>query len=74
MIALYAGCTTAPMLLSSHRALFVLGVILVLGLAASLFFFYEALVSVWCFFAAAASIVLVFHFVTGRHMAPAPQT
>ncbi len=67
-MALYVACAIGPMLLSSHRMLFVLGAILLLGLAISLLLFYEAFVSVWCFFAAVASLVLVIHFISGRRL------
>jgi len=65
LIAGYLACTIGPMILSSYKALKLFGAILALGLFASLIAFYEAMFSVWCFFAAAASAVLVVHF-TGR--------
>jgi hypothetical protein len=62
MLAAYVGCTIIPLLLSSHRALQLFGAILALGIVASVTVFYSAFVSVWCFFAASACIVLVLHF------------
>jgi hypothetical protein len=40
----------------------VFGFIVTTGLAVSLAFYLEDVVSVWCFFAAAASVTLLFHF------------
>jgi len=62
LIAGYLACTVGPMALSSHKALKQFGAILALGLIVSLLAFYEALFSVWCFFAAAASAILAVHF------------
>ena len=58
----YFACTVLPMLLSSQNALRVFGAIIALGLGVSLAIYYVAFVSVWCFFAAAASATLVVHF------------
>lgn len=59
---LYAASTVLPLLLSSHRPLAVMGGIVAVGLAVSLYAFQMTFISVWCFFAAAASTVLYFHF------------
>ena len=61
-IGVYVLATCGGFWLSTHRALRVFGVIVTAGLAASLAFFLADLVSVWCFFAAAASVALLFHF------------
>jgi hypothetical protein len=39
-----------------------MGVIVFVGSVASYAFYYHAFVSVWCFFAAASSILLLVHF------------
>jgi hypothetical protein len=61
-IGVYVVATCGGFWLSTHRALRVFGVIVTAGLAASLAVFLADLVSVWCFFAAAASVALLFHF------------
>jgi hypothetical protein len=61
MMAIYLVCTCVPPLLSSSRTLRLFGVIVTIGLAVAMLAFFESLVSVWCFFAALASLtVLVF--------------
>ncbi len=51
----------APML-SSHRAVQLLGLIVTAGSLVTYVFYWDAFVSVWCFFAAAGSVVLLVHF------------
>ncbi len=65
-IAVYFVATCGGFLLSSHSALRVFGLIVVVGLIVSEAFFVTDLVSVWCFFAAAASAVLLVHFRRGK--------
>jgi hypothetical protein len=60
--SLYLLATGIALLLSSHRAVALLGAIVVIGSIVSYFLYWDALVSVWCFFAAGASGVLLFHF------------
>lgn len=48
--------------LSSHRAINILSIIVVLGSLIAWFAYWDAFVSVWCFFAAAASAVILLHF------------
>lgn len=60
--AAYFIATVLPPLLSSHRVVALLGVIVLVGAATAYLFYWEAFVSVWCFFAAAASAVILFHF------------
>jgi hypothetical protein len=69
LLASYVACTVAPMLLSSLRQLKLFGAVLALGLFAAWISFYEALVSVWCFFAAVSSVILVAHFRGRRRVA-----
>ncbi|MGB8365477.1 MAG: DUF6629 family protein [Rhizomicrobium sp.] len=65
-IFVYFAATCGGFLLSSHGALRVFGLIVVAGLLVSAAFFLTALVSVWCFFAAAASATLLIYFRRGR--------
>lgn len=58
----YFAATVVPPLLSSRRVVTILGVMVFVGAATAYLFYYEAFVSVWCFFAAAASGVILFHF------------
>jgi len=53
-------------LLSSQRNVVVLGAIVVAGLIVAYAFYWEAFVSVWCFFAAAASAAIPCHFEWSR--------
>ena len=66
----YIIATCLGLLLSSHRALQVLGLIVSAGAIVSYVFYWEAFTSVWCFFAAAASIV-AYHHVAQRARARA---
>ncbi len=52
--------------LSSHRAINVLAIIVVLGSVVAYVAYWDAFVSVWCFFAAAASVVILMHFQLAR--------
>ena len=61
-LAIYIPATCGGFWLSTQRALRVFGIIVTAGLVASLAFFFADVVSVWCFFAAAASVTLLFHF------------
>lgn len=55
----------APMF-SSHRAVQLLGLIVTAGALVTFFFYWDAFASVWCFFAAAGSVVILTHFVQAR--------
>lgn len=57
----------APML-SSHRAVQLLGLIVTAGALVTYFFYWDAFVSVWCFFAAAGSVVILTHFMRARRV------
>lgn len=65
----YLAATALPLLLSSRRAAMLLGVIILIGSAVAYDFYREAFVSVWCFFAAAASAVILTHFERARRRA-----
>jgi len=58
----YMAATCLPLLLSSERTLVVLGVIVSVGAVVAYFFYWDAFLSVWCFFGAAASVVILGHF------------
>jgi hypothetical protein len=62
----YLAATGLPLLLSSQRSVVVLGAIVIAGLVIAYAFYWEAFVSVWCFFAAAASITILCHFEWSR--------
>ena len=59
---LYLAATTLPILLSSHRTLVVLGLLVLVGCITAYVFYWQAFLSTWCFFAAAGSGVIFFHF------------
>jgi hypothetical protein len=58
----YLVATCLPMLLSSRRILLVLGVIVLTGSFTAYLYYWETYTSVWCYFAATASVVIVFYF------------
>jgi hypothetical protein len=62
----YLAAVCAPPLLSSSPTIRWFGIVVTLGLAVTLGFFFVSLVSVWCFFAAIASAILVGHFWRAR--------
>ena len=59
----YVLATTICLLLSSHKAVQMLAVVILIGFAVAYTSFHQAYISVWCFFAAAAS-VLVYLYVS----------
>jgi hypothetical protein len=62
----YIFATCLPILLSSRRVVGTLGTTILVGYILAYLFYREAFVSVWCFFAAAASFVILFHFARSR--------
>ena len=58
----YLVATGIGIALSSHRAMVVLAAIVIAGAYLSYTLYWESFVSVWCFFAAAASVVILAHF------------
>jgi hypothetical protein len=62
----YLAATGLPLLLSSQRTVVVLGAIVLAGLVVAYAFYWEAFVSVWCFFAAVASVAILCHFEWSR--------
>lgn len=57
----YMVATTMGLLVSSHRPVAMLGLIVLAGSIVSYAVFMDAFVSVWCFFAALASVVIAGH-------------
>src|SRR5262245_19762876 len=57
----YVLATTISLLLSSHRAVRLLAVVILIGFAVAYMAFHLAYISVWCFFAAAASVLVYLH-------------
>ena len=64
--AAYLSATGLPLLLASQRSVIVLGAIVLAGLIVAYAFYWESFVSVWCFFAAAASVAILCHFEWSR--------
>jgi hypothetical protein len=58
----YLAATAVPPMLSSQRVVATLGTVVLVGGIVAHFFYWQAFVSVWCFFAAAASGLILFHF------------
>lgn len=67
-MAFYVPATCGGFLLASDRWMRAFGWTIALGLAVSLAFFVADLVSVWCFFAAAASAFLLPHFLQANRV------
>lgn len=64
--AIYVVAVSLPLMLSSVRAVAALGLIVLVGSAVAYAFYWHAFQSVWCFFAAAGSLVILSHFVSAR--------
>ncbi len=62
----YLVATVLPLILSSQRILVVLGVIALVGSIVAYLFYWEAFLSVWCYFAALASLAILGHFEWAR--------
>lgn len=62
----YFAAAGLPPLLSSHRTVNAFGAIVIVGAAIAYVSYWEAFISVWCFFAAAASVVIMGHFAWSR--------
>lgn len=71
--AAYLTVVSAPLLLSTQRTIKLLGAVVLAGSAVALAFYYEAFQSVWCYFAAAASVVILAHFQWAALRGPAAQ-
>lgn len=66
----YLAATGLPLMLSSQRTVVVLGAVILVGSAFAYVLYWEAFFSIWCFFAAAASVVVLCHFEWSRRMRP----
>jgi len=67
MLGLYIVCVCLPPLLSGSRILNLFGAMVIAGLAVTMLAFYESFISVWCFFAALASLIL-WKFIRDRRL------
>lgn len=68
---LYPVATCLSLLLSSHRAVALGGFVIFIGSIVSYWMYWNAFTSVWCFFAAIASALIIFHFERARRTAVA---
>jgi hypothetical protein len=66
MGAAFLAATGGVIALSSHRVMIALSAIVILGAIVSYMLYWESFVSVWCFFAATASIVILAQFEWGH--------
>ncbi len=62
IILLYLLATCAPFILSSYRNLRLTGYVITIGFCVAFFIYAATFASVWCFFAAVASILIFLHF------------
>lgn len=60
--AIYLVATGASLLISSHRAVSVMGWFITIGSTIASIFYWSGFISVWCFFAAVSSAALLVHF------------
>lgn len=58
----YLAATGVSLALSSHRTIRLLGALVLAGSVVTYLAYWEAFVSVWCFFAAGSSLVVLGHF------------
>jgi hypothetical protein len=56
---LYLAITVAPLFISSLKRMYLMGILIILSLAISVFFYKVHLTSVWCFFAALISMIIL---------------
>lgn len=66
----YVLATTVSLLLSSHRMIQLMAIVILSGFAVAWLSYYQSYISVWCFFAAASSVI-VYLFVRQRSQAQA---
>lgn len=67
---LYLVATGLAPALSSHRAARALAIVVLIGSVIAFLAYHEAFVSVWCFFAAVASVIVLAHVSRVRKSAP----
>lgn len=58
----YLLCSCGALALSSHRIINVLAAMIAVGFMVSAYIYFASFISVWCFFTAAASTLIYFHF------------
>jgi hypothetical protein len=63
---LYLAATGGALAISSHRAVSLLGTIVIAGSVTAYLFYWSVFISVWCFFAAVCSVVILLHFERAR--------
>jgi hypothetical protein len=63
---LYPIATCLSLLLSSHPAIAFAGAVIFIGSVVSYWMYWNAFTSVWCFFAAGASALVILHFENAR--------
>ena len=66
----YLAAIALPLVFSSHKVATALGTIVILGCVVTYLAYWEWFASVWCFFAATASCVILFHFATAQLRSP----
>lgn len=71
LVLAYITATVAPFFVSTAKLARTLGVVLTMSVAAAVVIRHEALTSVWCFFAAALSVLVFFAVARVRHLRPA---
>ena len=69
IILLYLLATCTPFIVSSFRNLHLAGFVITLGFLIAFFIYTTTFVSIWCFFAAVASALILFYF-TNRIQKP----
>ncbi len=69
LVALYLMATAAPLLISRHRYVMAFGGVVLIGSVVTQLAFYYAAASVWCFFAAIASMLVFLHIRRQAHLA-----
>ena len=70
LLVAYTLATVAPLYLSTVRLTRAIGAALLVSLLASILIQRNVLTSVWCFFAAAASVVILYHLEWSRRRRP----
>jgi hypothetical protein len=55
----YLAITVAPLFISSVKRMYLMGILIILSLAVAVFFYKVLLTSVWCFFAALISMIIL---------------
>jgi hypothetical protein len=68
----YLVATTFSLLLSSHKEVKLLAIVILVGFAVAYMSFHQAYISVWCFFAAAASALVYLYISRALKSDPVP--